>query len=294
MASANPTYRLLIALVLAVVLIALDQRSRWVEPVRYGFGYLTAPVHYLAHLPVDAVNGFMRLTETRTKLMESRERLERQVLILEQKVQRLAVLQAENTRLRELLNSSANLDASVLVAEIIGVDPDPNRQELVINKGVRDDVAQGQAVLDSEGLIGQVVETGPLSARVLLITDASHAMSVQVNRNGVRAILAGTGQGSRLRLLYVPDTADIREGDLLVSTGLGQLYPRGYPVARVVSVRHHSGAAFSEIEARPTAHLDRVSHVLLVQSMEPVSGPDMEREPGDAAAGSEEAADAAQ
>lgn len=294
MSSTNPTYRLLIALVLAVVLIALDQRSRWVEPLRYGVGYLTAPVHYLAHLPVDAVDGFLRLTETRTKLMESRERLERQVLILEQKVQRLAVLQAENTRLRELLNSSANLDASVLVAEIIGVDPDPNRQELVINKGGRDDVTQGQAVLDSEGLIGQVVETGPLSARVLLITDASHAMSVQVNRNGVRAILAGTGQGNRLRLLYVPDTADIREGDLLVSTGLGQLYPRGYPVARVVSVSHHSGAAFSEIEARPTAHLDRVSHVLLVQSMEPVSGPDMDREPGDDAAAGGEGANAAQ
>lgn len=275
MYSANPTYRLLIALVLAVVLMALDQRSKWVEPLRYGVGYLTAPVHYLAHLPVDSARWLGRLSETRSNLMESRERLERQVLILEQKVQRLAVLQAENVRLRELLNSSANLDASVLVAEIIGVDPDPNRQELVINKGGQDDVLQGQAVLESQGLIGQVVEAGPLSARVLLITDASHAMSVQVNRNGVRAILAGTGQGSRLRLLYVPDTADIKEGDLLVSTGLGQLYPRGYPVARVSRVSHQSGAAFADIEARPTARLDRVSHVLLVQSMEPVSIPDV-------------------
>jgi rod shape-determining protein MreC len=246
-----------------------------VEPLRYGVGYLTAPVHYLAHLPVDSARWLGRLSETRSNLMESRERLERQVLILEQKVQRLAVLQAENVRLRELLNSSANLDASVLVAEIIGVDPDPNRQELVINKGGQDDVLQGQAVLESQGLIGQVVEAGPLSARVLLITDASHAMSVQVNRNGVRAILAGTGQGSRLRLLYVPDTADIKEGDLLVSTGLGQLYPRGYPVARVSRVSHQSGAAFADIEARPTARLDRVSHVLLVQSMEPVSIPDV-------------------
>ena len=255
--------------------MALDQRSKWVEPLRYGVGYLTAPVHYLAHLPVDSARWLGRLSETRSNLMESRERLERQVLILEQKVQRLAVLQAENVRLRELLNSSANLDASVLVAEIIGVDPDPNRQELVINKGGQDDVLQGQAVLESQGLIGQVVEAGPLSARVLLITDASHAMSVQVNRNGVRAILAGTGQGSRLRLLYVPDTADIKEGDLLVSTGLGQLYPRGYPVARVSRVSHQSGAAFADIEARPTARLDRVSHVLLVQSMEPVSIPDV-------------------
>ena len=265
MYSSNPTYRLLIALVLAVVLMALDQRSKWVEPLRYGVGYLTAPVHYLAHLPVDSARWLGRLSETRSNLMESRERLERQVLILEQKVQRLAVLQAENVRLRELLNSSANLDASVLVAEIIGVDPDPNRQELVINKGGQDDVLQGQAVLESQGLIGQVVEAGPLSARVLLITDASHAMSVQVNRNGVRAVLAGVGQSSGLKLLYVPDTADIQEGDLLVSTGLGQLYPRGYPVASVTSVNHQAGTPFAHIAARPTAQLDRASHVLLVQ-----------------------------
>ena len=123
-------------------------------------------------------------------------------------------------------------------------------------------------MLDAQGLIGQVVDAGPLSARVLLVTDASHAMSVQVNRNGVRAVLAGTGQSDGLKLLYVPDTADIREGDLLVSTGLGQRYPRGYPVATVTTVRHQSGAPFAEITARPTARVDRASHVLLVQPTE--------------------------
>lgn len=285
MASTNPTYRLLIAMVLAVVLMALDQRTRWADPIRYTLDYLAAPVHYLAHLPVDSVNFVTRVTESRSGLMSDKEQLQRRVLILEQKVQRLAVLEAENVRLRELLNSSANLDASVLVAEIIGLDPDPNRQEVVINKGARDDVTQGQAVLDSRGLIGQVVEVGPVSARVLLITDASHAMSVQVNRNGVRAILAGTGQGNRLRLLYVPDTADVKSGDLLVSTGLGQIYPRGYPVAKVTRVQHQSGAAFAEIEARPTSRLDRVTHVLLVQAMQPVKPEADAAEARDAKAG---------
>lgn len=274
MTAPNPTYRLLIAMVLAVVLMALDQRSQWAAPIRYTIDYLAAPVHYLAHLPVDTVNFLSRVSESRADLMDDKEQLQRRVLILEQKVQRLAVLEAENTRLRELLNSSANLDASVLVAEIIGIDPDPNRQEVVINKGAHDNVTQGQAVLDSQGLIGQVVEVGPMSSRVLLITDASHAMSVQVNRNGVRAILAGTGQSDRLRLLYVPDTADVKKGDLLVSTGLGQLYPRGYPVARVISVRHQPGAPFEDIQASPTARLDRVTHVLLVQSLKPVTPPD--------------------
>ena len=265
-APANPTYRLLIALVLAIVMMVLDQRTPWAAPVRHVLGYLTAPIHYLAHLPVDSGEWLSEQTQTRGSLMDENRRLQRQALILEQKVQRLAVLEAENVRLRELLNSSADLDANVLVAEIIGVDPDPNRQELVINKGRGDKVLRGQAVLDAQGLIGQVVDAGPLSSRVLLVTDASHAMSVQVNRNGVRAILAGTGQSDGLKLLYVPDTADINEGDLLVSTGLGQRYPRGYPVATVTAVRHQSGAPFAEIAARPTARVDRASHVLLVQS----------------------------
>ena len=264
-APANPLYRLTIALVLSIIVMVLDQRTQWAAPVRYALGALTAPVHYIAHLPVDSGQWLTEQAQSRSSLLDENRRLQRKSLILEQKVQRLAVLEAENVRLRELLNSSADLDASVLVAEIIGLDADPNRQELVINKGTGSEVVTGQAVLDAQGLIGQVVEAGPLSSRVLLLTDASHAMSVQVNRNGVRAVLAGTGQVGGLRLLYVPDTADIQKGDLLVSTGLGQRYPRGYPVATITSVRHQSGAAFAEISARPTARIDRASHVLLVQ-----------------------------
>ncbi|MEQ3722504.1 rod shape-determining protein MreC [Alcanivorax sp.] len=273
-APAKPSYRLIIALVLAVVMMVLDQRTPWAAPVRHVLGYFTAPIHYLAHLPVDSGEWLSEQTQSRGTLLDENRRLQRQALILEQKVQRLAVLEAENVRLRELLNSSADLEANVLVAEIIGVDPDPNRQEIVINKGAGDNVSRGQAVLDSQGLIGQVVDAGPLSSRVLLITDASHAMSVQVNRNGVRAVLAGVGQSSGLKLLYVPDTADIQEGDLLVSTGLGQLYPRGYPVASVTSVNHQAGTPFAHIAARPTAQLDRASHVLLVQpTQDPVRKP---------------------
>ncbi len=265
-ASANPLYRLVAALILSIIVMVLDQRTPWAQPVRYFLGALTAPVHYVAHLPVDSGEWLTEQAQSRSSLLEENRRLQRKSLILEQKVQRLAVLEAENVRLRELLNSSADLDDNVLVAEIIGLDADPNRQELVINKGTGSRVVKGQAVLDAQGLIGQVVEAGPLSSRVLLLTDASHAMSVQVNRNGVRAVLAGTGQAGGLRLLYVPDTADIQEGDLLVSTGLGQRYPRGYPVATITRVRHQSGAAFAEISARPTARIDRASHVLLVQS----------------------------
>lgn len=253
---------------LAITLVLLDQRTPWVEPVRYGLNLVTAPVHYLAHLPVGLADWVGDHARTRGSLQEENDHLHRQLLILEQKAQRLAVLQAENTRLRELLNSSARVDARVRVAEVIGIEPDPNRQELVINRGSAAEVYRGQAVLDADGLVGQVVEVGALTSRVLLITDASHALSVKVNRNGVRSILAGIGRSDVLELRYVPETADVREGDLLVSTGLGGRYPDGYPVAEVSTVSHEPGAAFMRIQARPRARLERVSHVLLVQRSE--------------------------
>ena len=250
---------------LAVALMLLDHRTGHLQPVRYVLGHVTDPIHYLAHIPVTVAGGVGGMARSHSELRAENERMERQLLILHQRAQRLAVLEAENVRLRELLNSSADLEAEVRVAEIIGIEPDPARQEVVINSGARAGVFEGQAVLDARGLMGQVVEVGPATSRVLLLTDASHALSVQVNRNGVRAILAGTGQADRVRLLYVPDTADIVEGDLLVSSGLDQQFPRGYPVARVVSVTHDPGRAFALIEARPEARVDRASHVMLVE-----------------------------
>ena len=259
----------MLALVLAVGLVLAEQRTSWLDPVRQGLNLVTAPVHYGAHWPLDAADWLGEQLRTRDQLQQENARLERRLLILEQKAQRLAVLQAENVRLRELLNSSERVDEQVRVAEVIGSDPDPNRRELVINQGsAGGDVYQGQAVLDSQGLIGQVVEVGPLSSRVLLITDANHALSVKVNRNGVRSILAGTGRADRLEMRYVPETADVREGDLLVSTGLGGRYPNGYPVAEVTSVSHKPGHAFLSIDAKPRGRLGRLSHVLLVRRSE--------------------------
>lgn len=248
------------------LLILLDLRTSWLQPVRYTLGYVTGPIHYLAHFPAAMTAWLSDQARTSEDLREENNRLRRQNLILEQKAQRLAVLEAENVRLRELLNSSQRLEARVRVAEIIGVANDPSRHEVIVNRGAGAGVFGGQAVLDAQGLIGQVVDVGPFSSRVILITDATHALSVQVNRNGVRSILAGTGHPDRLRLLYVPDTADIREGDLLVTTGLGRRYPAGYPVAVVTAVEQSPSEPFLVVEARPTAQLDRTSHVLLVAS----------------------------
>jgi len=263
-----------------MTLMLVDHRSDMARPLRHATGYLTAPIHFVAHFPQALVGWVADQARSRDTLRSENARLERQLLVAQQNIQRLAVLEAENIRLRALLNSSAEIDARALVAEIIGIEPAPARRELVINKGTVSGVHVGQAVLDAEGLVGQVIDVGPLTARVLMIVDASHALSVQVNRSGMRAILAGTGVSDRMRLLYVPDTADIVPGDLLVTTGLDQRFPRGYPVAEVVSVTQAPGAAFASIEAYPAAQLDRVTHVMLVQNQTAETGATARQEVG--------------
>ncbi|MDG2273646.1 MAG: rod shape-determining protein MreC, partial [Halioglobus sp.] len=178
--------------------------------------------------------------------------------------QQMASLQAENVRLRSLLNSSALVRDDVLVAELIGVSPDPERLQLVLNKGRSDGVYVGQPLIDANGLMGQVVEVSSSTSRALLISDMTHAVPVQVNRNGVRAILEGTGVLGSLEVRHISATTDIRKGDLLVTSGLGRRFPEGYPVAVVARVEQDPGEAFVRVLAVPTAELDRTRHVLLV------------------------------
>jgi rod shape-determining protein MreC len=163
----------------------------------------------------------------------------------------------------------------VLVSEIIGVSPDPVRHQLILDKGDEAQVREGQALIDANGLMGQVVEVAATTSRVLLITDPTHSVPVQVNRNGVRAVAEGVGSLDRLAVHHVAATTDIRDGDLLVTSGLGGRFPIGYPVARVVSVERNPGEAFARVAAAPLAALDRARHALLVFSRPP-SGSDLE------------------
>jgi rod shape-determining protein MreC len=195
-----------------------------------------------------------------------KRKLKTEALLLQGRLQKLAALTEQNVRLRELLNSSALVNEKVEVAELIGMDPNPFTHRIIINKGERDGVVLGQPVLDARGLMGQVVELMPYTSRVLLLTDTTHSIPVQVNRNGLRAIASGTGNPERLELRHVADTADIKEGDLLVSSGMGQRFPAGYPVATVKEVIHDSGQPFAIVRAIPTAALNRSRYMLLVFS----------------------------
>jgi len=226
--------------------------------------FFAAPIQYFANIPAALSSWGKSSVRTRDDLIAENERLKDQVLLLQRRVQKMIALSAENVRLRELLNSSARVDDSVLVAEIIGVDPDPFRHEIIINKGFRSGVKVGQPVLDSTGLMGQVIEAGPFTSRALLISDASHATPVEVNRNGIRAIVVGSGQLDKLHVIHLPDTADVAIGDILVSSGLGGRFPYGYPVAEISRIEHDPGEPFAIVEAVPLSKLDRARHILVV------------------------------
>jgi rod shape-determining protein MreC len=230
---------------------------------------VASPVFWIANLPTRLGEWSTSHIQSRSQLLEENERLRGENLVLQGRSQQMASLQAENVRLRKLLNSSALLRDDVLVAELIGVSPDPERLQLVLNKGERDGVFVGQPLIDADGLMGQIVEVSSGTSRALLITDVTHSVPVQVNRNGVRAIAEGTGELGSLEVRHVSSTTDIQEGDLLVTSGLGGRFPEGYPVAVVTEVERDLGEPFARVLAVPSAALDRTRHVLLVFTARP-------------------------
>jgi rod shape-determining protein MreC len=188
-------------------------------------------------------------------------------------LQRFAAIEEENRRLRDMRENSAGVAERALVASILNVDLDPFRHRVLLDKGKADGVFKGQAVLDGEGIFGQVWRVNERSAEVILITDAEHAIPVQSNRSGVRTIAVGTGDLNRLVLPFVTGESDLKKGDLLLSTGMGGVFPPGYPVAKVTKVERNSKATFAIVEARPTAALDRDREVLLVWFKAPMPEP---------------------
>lgn len=270
--------------------MVVDARFDALKPVRSQLGMIVTPLYYVAELPVRAWDTVYLQVSSRADLIAENERLRAEALLAKRKLQKLASLTEQNVRLRELLNSSELLDERVLVAELIGIDPNAFSQRILIDRGERDGVFLGQPVLDATGLMGQVVEVMPFTSRVLLITDVSHSLPVQVNRNGLRAIASGTGNSDWLELRHVGDTADIRVDDIVVSSGLGQRFPAGYPVGRVTHVNSDSSQPFAEVRVEPTAQLNRSRYLLLVFSPESAYGdvfPSLSLEPEEGAAASE-------
>ncbi len=246
-------------------MIFTDQHGTKLKPLREYTAWAVSPLVWVASLPHNAVKVGSNVKSREALERENLELHENQ-LLLQAKLQKLEALEAENHRIRELLASSKNLQDHVLIAEIIAVSQDPYRHQITLNKGSADKVYRGQALIDATGVMGQVVEVGPSTSQALLITDPDHGIPVEINRTGLQTIALGLGDGQGLKLPFLPSNADVKVGDLLVSSALGGRFPAGYPVGQIYNVKNMAGEHFMEAVAYPSAKLNQGRQALLVWS----------------------------
>ncbi len=266
----SPAHRLILVLCCSVALIFFDHKMASFETARGYLQSLVSPLQYMANAPKQMMTWASENIVIRQQLMEENQNFRENELFFHEKMMQLSSVRQENERLRSLLSSPVRGEIKKMFAEILSVDSDPYSHQVVINRGANDGVYEGQPVLDEKGIVGQILHVGVSSSRVILISDISHAIPVRVQRNGLRLIASGSGQIDRLIHNFVPHSADVKEGDLLVTSGLGGKYPEGYPVSRVVFVRADESREFATIYSEPVAQIDRLRYMLLLSKDEPV------------------------
>jgi len=256
--------RVLILLFVSIILMVVDHRQNHLSAVRQAIGAAVYPIQIVVDAPFRLWEWIRESTADRNTLQLELGRLHAERLLTNARLQRLSALEAENARLRDLLEARSQVRNKVRVAEIMAVDANPYRHNIVIDIGAREGAYDGQAIVDVVGVVGQIIETGLSNSQAILISDPSHSLPVEVNRNGLRTIANGTGDFGRLDLPFITNNADIRPGDLLVTSGLGGAFPSGYPVAVIETVNRIPQNPFADVTATPTASLDQVREVMLI------------------------------
>lgn len=256
--------RLLFAIVLSVIVMVVDTRTASSEQIRSALITVVSPIQYLASLPESAIDGLATYLSSKNSLLAENQKLRKLQLLQNQKLQRYDMIKAENDKLRALLQTNLRDESKKRVAEIISVASHPFAHNVVIDKGSSNDVFVGQPVLDDLGVVGQVTSVGNTTSRIILLTDQTHAIPIRVLRNDVRGILAGTGNLSKMELINMSHNTDIKVGDRLITSGLGGVFPDGYPVAEVVDVSPDLSKPFMKVTAKPVAQVTRLKHVLLL------------------------------
>ena len=251
---------------LSLAFIFADHKHQTFQPVRSTLSAVVAPIQYVVDAPVKLFDWFSSSLSSHKALLAENTNLKAQQLLLNAKLQKLIAIENENTQLRALLSSSSYAGDQVLVAQLLSVDSEPFVNQLVLDKGKKDGVYVGQPVLGAEGVMGQVIQVGPLTSRLMLITDNRSALPIQIARNGIRAIAVGQGSIGLLKLTHIPKTQDIKVGDKLNTSGMGQQFPYGYPVGEVVAVEHNAGEQFATIYAKPSEPINQRRQALLVWS----------------------------
>ena len=262
--SSTDLLRFALLVCLSVALMIVDFRSQYAHYIRSTLAVFVTPLQVVATLPQGIAERIEIWFISSEGLRGQHEVLKSEHVKLKAKLQKMQALERENENLRHLLHAAKKVPDRVLMAELIEVSLDPYTHKILVDKGLNDGAHIGQPVFDPGGVMGQITQVMPFTSAVTLITDPSHALPVQVQRNGLRAIAFGTGKSDRLRISYLSPNADIRVGDVLTSSGLGGRFPVGYPAASVIAVKIDPCEAFLSIDAIPIAQIDRANQVLLV------------------------------
>jgi rod shape-determining protein MreC len=258
--------RLVLALLLSIALILFDHKLDGFGTTRVYLNSFVSPLQYLANLPSQLLNASTSRFVSHERLFSENAKLINDALLMNGQLQRLTFLKEENDRLRSLLNSPVQDNTRKLVAELMAVDNNPYSHQIVINKGAINGVFEAQPVLDDKGIVGQIMQVSSTNSRVLLIADVTHAIPVRIARNNVRLVVTGSGSLNELLIQHVAHSSDLQIGDVLLSSGLGNVFPEGYPVATITSIIRDESRPFSQVRAKPVAQLDRLKYLLLLWS----------------------------
>jgi rod shape-determining protein MreC len=257
-------FRCVLYCLLALALIIVDKRYDHLGKIRRLLSVVAYPVQLAVASPFEGWNWFRDSVTTRDALRADRTKLAAELRLAQFRLQRYEALEAETQRLRALRANTTGVTDRFLIGDVMDVDLDAFRERILVDKGATDGVYVGQAVLDAGGVFGQVARVGQLTSEVILVSDAAHAIPVQINRNGLRTVAVGTGDTNRLKLPYLPTSADVVAGDLLVTSGLGGGFPAGYPVGTVAEVKRDPAQSLADVDVKPAAALDRSRELMFV------------------------------
>jgi rod shape-determining protein MreC len=257
-------FRCVLYSLLALALIIVDKRYDHLGKIRRLLSVVAYPVQIAVASPFEGWHWFRDSVTTRDALRADKTKLEAELRVAQFRLQRYEALEAETVRLRALRDSTAGVTDRFVIGDVMNVDLDAFRERVLVDKGAGDGIYVGQAVLDSGGVFGQVARVGQLTSEVILVSDAAHAIPVQINRNGLRTVAVGTGDTNRLKLPYLPTSADVVAGDLLVTSGLGGGFPAGYPVGTIAEVKRDPAQSLADVDVKPAAALDRSRELLFV------------------------------
>ncbi|MDG2228776.1 MAG: rod shape-determining protein MreC [Gammaproteobacteria bacterium] len=266
----NPNYsglRIILIFILSSGMMYLDFQGNYTDRLRSYLSVAVLPIQIAANAPKKIINNLKNKLSDRESILTENQLLKKEIIQLYSKVQQTYKLEAENKRLFELLKAKPEDGENFIFADIIAVNQDNDKHQIIINKGSMDGIELGAAIADSKGIIGHIVRDQVLASEVLLISDPEHGIPIEIARNGLRAIAIGIGSYDEIILNNLPNNSDIKINDVLITSGLGGRYPEGYPVAIISNIERVKGDSYLSIGAKPIANLKNINEVLVIQDI---------------------------